>query len=361
MSSSVLVVGAGLIGTSIGLALRGDRDVLLQDPSQEHLSTAQARGAGRPWTGEQVGLVIVAAPPARVASLVGEHQRSQDRAFFTHVASIQSRVQHDIEAAGCDQTSLCGGHPLAGRETAGPAAAAADLFEGRPWVLCPTGSTRDEALAAVQALVTSCGANGVVMTAEDHDRAVALVSHLPQVAASAVAARLVGSPDAVAVSGPGLQDTTRIAASDPALWTDILVGNARFVGPLVRDLAADLARLSGALAQVTDQATGEMAAGRAGIADLLRRGQSGRGLVPVKRGDHDSDFTRVAVSVPDAPGQLAGVFVCAADAGVNIEDVRVEHLPGRPTGVLELLVHLTEREALQQALTAAGFAVIRTA
>jgi prephenate dehydrogenase len=168
-----------------------------------------------------------------------------------------------------------------------------------------------------------------------------------------VAARLLaGPPGAPDVSGPGLQDTTRVAASDPGLWVEVLKGNAAFVAPLVADLAADLAGLAAAL---TDADAGEPV-----VRDLLERGNRGRALVPVKRGEHDRDFTRVAVSVPDKPGQLAGLFVTAADAGVNVEDVRVEHLPGRPTGVIELMVQPGDRERLQAALAAAGFGVLRT-
>jgi prephenate dehydrogenase len=197
------------------------------------------------------------------------------------------------------------------------------------------------------------------MSPEQHDRAVALVSHLPQVAASAVAARLLASSaEEVAVSGPGLHDTTRIAASDPGLWSDVLSGNAAYVAPLVRDLAGDLARFADAL---TDLGTGAPGSGSSlgVVTDLLERGNRGRELVPVKRGEHDRDFTSVAVAVPDKPGQLAAVFACAAEAGVNIEDVRVEHLPGRPTGVLELLVQEIERVQLHRALAAEGFEVLR--
>ncbi|MCW2724818.1 MAG: Prephenate dehydrogenase [Frankiales bacterium] len=258
-----------------------------------------------------------------------------------------------------DLAAICGGHPLAGRETAGPDGATAELFLGRPWVLCPSSSTSHHARDAVARLAVDCGSETVVMSPEQHDRAVALVSHLPQVAASAVAARLLASSaEEVAVSGPGLHDTTRIAASDPGLWSDVLSGNAAYVAPLVRDLAGDLARFADAL---TDLGTGAPGSGSSlgVVTDLLERGNRGRELVPVKRGEHDRDFTSVAVAVPDKPGQLAAVFACAAEAGVNIEDVRVEHLPGRPTGVLELLVQEIERVQLHRALAAEGFEVLR--
>ena len=351
MTESVLVVGTGLIGTSVGLALRDRCRVLLADVDPARVAVAAGRGAGQAWTGEQVSLALLAVPPRAVA---GELRRLMERdtaRTYSHVASIQSHVQAEIEAYDGDLTAVCGGHPLAGRETAGPEAASADLFAGRPWVLCPSERTGPQALEDVRALARDCGAEPVVMSPGDHDRTVALVSHLPQVAASAVAARLLaGPPGAADVSGPGLRDTTRVAASDPDLWVEVLAGNASYVAPLVRELAADLDALGRALAGDADPAV---------VRDLLERGNRGRALVPVKRGEHDRDFTRVAVSVPDQPGQLAALFVTAAEARVNVEDVRVEHVPGRPTGVIELMVGPADRDRLAAALDAAGFGVLR--
>ena len=350
MSGSVLVVGTGLIGTSIGLALRGLREVLLADTSAGHLDAAARRGAGQPWDGVRpVDLIVLATPPDVVARAYDGVRDASPAAVVTHVASIQSRVLAALTAAGADPSRLCGGHPIAGRETAGPEAATADLFAGRPWVLCPSEGTSDETTRAVTALAVDCLADPVVLTAQEHDATMALVSHLPHLAASATAARLAAAgPGAATVSGPGLADTTRVAAGDPDLWAQILLGNASFVAPVVRALAADLDQVAQALEQGS----------RETVHDLLARGNAGRALVPVKRGGHDGDFTRVSVSVPDAPGQLAGVFACAAQADVNIEDVRVEHLPGRPSGLLELSVHVQERGRLHDALTAAGFTVL---
>jgi prephenate dehydrogenase len=359
----VLVVGAGLMGTSLGLALRDHRPVLLLDQDEGRLRRAVDRGAGQPWDGSSsVGLAVAAVPPALITPVLNRLQASHVAQTYTHLSSIQSRVQRDLETSNSDLTVICGGHPLAGRETSGPDGATAELFLGRPWVLCPSPSTGQRARDDVARLAADCGGEAVVMTPEQHDRAVALVSHLPQVAASAVAARLLTtSAEEVAVSGPGLHDTTRVAASDPALWSDVLSGNAACVAPLVHDLAQDLTRLADALAELGSGSTPTPGPALDVVRDLLERGNRGRALVPVKRGEHDRDFATVAVAVPDQPGQLAAVFVCAADAGVNVEDVRVEHLPGRPTGVLELLVQQVEREPLQRALAAAGFEVLRTA
>ena len=365
VSLPLLIVGTGLIGTSIGLAVADPHAVRLFDLDPGNLQVAVDKGAGRAWNGrEQVGHVVVAIAPRLIAA---ELKRLQDLGVgstWSHVSSTQAAVQHQIETIGCVTTNLCGGHPMGGAERPGPGAAHAELFAGRPWALCPSGSTRPEALAAVRALALQCGAEPVVLTAQEHDAAVAAASHLPQIAASALAATLLAGPsrgaDPVRLAGPGLRDTTRIAASDPALWVDVLQQNAAAVAPLVHALAADLERVAVALSGLAQaQPATPAQSGLLGVVeDLLRRGNAGRACVPVKRGEHDSDFARVAVAVPDRPGQIAGVLASAAEADINVEDVRVEHLAGRPRGVIELLVHASTLEQARLALAAAGWDVL---
>lgn len=354
MPHSVLIVGSGLIGTSIGLALRGEREVHLTDADAGRAAEAERLGAGRVWDGTTgVDLAVICTPPTAAAAVIGDLIARNVAVTLTHVSSVQTHVQADLETLDSAVTSVCGGHPLAGRERSGPGAAAADLFVGRPWVVCPAPATSAGATDAVIALAKACGATPLVLTAEQHDAAVAASSHLVQVAASALAARLLEvSADAVAVSGPGLADTTRVAGSDPRLWTEVLTANAAFVAPLVTGLARDLDRTAAAL-HVLASAPADAAAQRV-LTDLLERGNRGRATVPVKRGGAGGDFVTVDVTLADQPGELARVFAVAAQAQVNVEDVRVEHLPGRPTGVVRLLVRPQEQERLVAALTAGG-------
>jgi prephenate dehydrogenase len=351
VAADLLVVGTGLVGTSLGLALRGSADVLLQDRDGAAVSVAVGRGAGRPWDGrERATHVVVAVPPPAVVPVLVDLQRRDVGDTWSHVCSVQAPVQAAAQSAGADLTTLCGTHPMAGKESSGPHAATGELFVGRPWALCPSPATGPAALAAARALAERCGGVPLVLDALEHDDAVSLASHLPQVAASAVAAVLLAHAGGqeLRLAGPGLQDTTRIAASSPALWVDVLTQNATAVAPLVRDLARELDRAADALASLD----------RGRLEDLLARGNAGRALVPVKRGETDRDFAVVAVAVPDRPGQIAGVLVSAAEAGINVEDVRVEHLPGRPSGVVELLVQPEGRGAACAALAAAGWDVL---
>jgi prephenate dehydrogenase len=369
---TVLIAGTGLIGTSIALGLRHRRDVLLQDPSPEALAGAVARGAGRVWDGvERVDLVVVCAPPQIAGAVLGDLIERQIASTYTHTASVQSVVQAEVESLGVEMADFVGGHPMAGREQSGPAAATAELFSGRPWVICPARETTFEAIGVLEAVIAELGAQPVVLDAADHDRAVATVSHLPQLAASALAAQLAGADPAVtALAGPGLQDSTRIAASDPVLWEGILALNASNVAPLVHALADDLSRVAHSLDRLAapegrpesvephEPAPAAVAPGPAVLAELLARGVLGRELVPRKRGESDAAFASVAVSVADAPGRLAALLTTAGAGGVNVEDVRVDHVPDSPRGVIELLVRPAARATAVAVLQAAGWNVL---
>lgn len=360
VTADLHVLGTGLIGTSIGLALAGEWDVVLSDRSPVTAAAAVDRGAGRLWDGQETArLLVVAVPPSAIASvLVGAQQLSLAQTY-SHVGSVQSRVQAEVQSAGMDLRQLCASHPVSGRERSGPAAASADLFAGRPWVLCPSAETSDQTRQQVDRLVRACGAQPLLATASQHDAALALVSHLPQVAASALAALLVdtGYSTGLAPSdlaGPGLQDTTRIAASDPDLWLDVLSQNATQVAPLVDALAGELTEVARALAELGRSAEPQCAQV---VLDLLRRGNAGRRTLPVKPGSADRDLVAISVSIPDRPGQLAAVLLSASSASVNVEDVRVEHLAGRPRGVVALLVRREDVPAAEAGLRADGWDV----
>jgi prephenate dehydrogenase len=251
---------------------------------------------------------------------------------------------------GCDLSSYVPGHPLAGRERHGPAAARADLFLGRTWALCPLPETSPAAVEAVTRLVVACGADPVTTDPGTHDRWVALISHAPHVVAAAMAARLAPSsvsPDALRLAGQGLRDVTRIAAGDSELWTQILSANAGPVAGILAAVADDLAAAARALADARD------------VTELLDRGRAGAERIPGKHGGQPRSFTVVQVVIADQPGELARLFNAAGAAGVNIEDVRIEHSPGLPVGVAELSVRPDQAGALLEAMEAGGWPVRR--
>jgi prephenate dehydrogenase len=209
-------------------------------------------------------------------------------------------------------------------------------------------------VAAVAALATSCGADVVTTDTVTHDRWVALVSHAPHLVAASLAARLAApsaSDDALRLAGQGLRDTTRIAAGDTALWTQILSANAQPVAEVLAAVAADL----GEVARALEADISEMSV----VSRLLDQGRAGVARIPGKRGDTARAFAVVQVVIADELGELARLFGAAGAAGVNIEDVRIEHSPGHPTGVAELSVRPDQVGALVDALAAGGWSARR--
>ncbi|WP_406156132.1 prephenate dehydrogenase [Streptomyces sp. NBC_00882] len=357
---TALVVGTGLIGTSAALALAGRGvTVHLADHDPEQARTAAALGAGTDEAPEgPVDLAIVAAPPAHVAGVLADAMRRGVARGYIDVASVKGGPRRELEALGLDLSSYIGTHPMSGREKSGPLAASGDLFEGRPWVLTPTRDTDTEVLNLALELVSHCRAVPVVMDADAHDRAVALVSHMPHLVSSMVAARLQHAEEAaVRLCGQGIRDVTRIAASDPGMWIDILSANPGPVADLLTDVAGDLEETVRALRAVQSADEAKRLEGTTGIEDMLRRGNAGQVRVPGKHGSAPRVYEVVAVLIDDQPGQLARIFADAGRAGVNIEDVRIEHATGQQAGLVQLMVEPSAAPVLAASLRERGWAI----
>jgi prephenate dehydrogenase len=373
----VRIVGTGLLGTSIGLKLRelGVR-VLLSDPSPTSLALARDVGAGEIDPGDvPVALVVIGAPPDVTASVIVAELARHPEATVTDVASVKAGIWSAVQVTGADLSRYVGGHPMAGRERSGPVAARADLFLGRPWVVCPADDTRttrtDPArVEVVRRLAVALGASPVVMPAAEHDDAVALVSHVPQVAASLVAARLVKAGDpAVGLAGQGLRDVTRVADSDPALWAQILAANASPVRRVLREMRSDLDGLIEALDAFTP-ATGpgsgvtgligvdDAIGARAAVARVIADGRTGRERIPGKHGEPVTRYAVVTTLLPDRPGQLARLFNDIGEAGINVEEFGLEHAPGQKVGLAGVSVLPAARPALEAALIERGWHVV---
>jgi prephenate dehydrogenase len=348
LTGPVEVVGAGLLGTSVGLSCRrAGLEVVLSDLSAEHVRTASGLGAGRPATAdERPQLVVVAVPPDHVGREVVAALRRSD-AVVTDVGSIKGEPARVVVEQAPDAASrYVGGHPLAGSERSGPLAGSAALFDGRPWAVTPGEGADPAAVALVEELARTCGAVPVTMTPDEHDQAVARTSHLPHLLAVLVAGRLADAPpDHLALSGQGVRDVTRIAGGDPELWQQIVALNADALHDLLGEVRLELDVLQRAVA------SGD----RDVVAELLARGVAGTRAIPGKHGGPVAPTRPVYVSVPDHPGELARLFADAGASGVNIEDVHIDHDPGRPVGLVELVVAEGRAEALHDALESRGW------
>ncbi|MEV7633154.1 prephenate dehydrogenase [Microbacterium sp. NPDC089318] len=334
LSGTVRVVGAGLLGSSIGHALSAKGvDVVLADASPSQLRLAVDYGAGRTARHDDAPrLIVVAVPPDVTADVIEAELTAHPDAVVTDVASVKLEPFDELRRRGVDLTRYIGSHPLAGRERGGAISARADLFIGRPWVVCRDEQTGAADLALVEALALDVGAMPLEMTPEEHDRSVALTSHVPQVVASLLAARLADAEEgALRLAGQGVRDTTRIAASAPELWVQILGANAAPVVELLDALALDLKEVSDALREP------DAPGARRTVADAIRQGNEGVERLPGKHGQNRR-FETLVVMVDDTPGQLGRLFGELGELQVNVEDLRLEHSPGAQFGLAEISV-----------------------
>lgn len=352
--STVKIVGAGLLGTSIGQVLtREGVSALLADRSASNLRLAIEYGAGAAFeTGVKVDLVVVCVPPDFVAEVISAELLAHPEAVVTDVASVKGSILTELgDMVGAEQLErYLGSHPMAGRERGGPGSARADLFFARPWVIAKHPLTQPRALDLVTQLAVTAGAQPISMSVTEHDAAVATVSHLPQLVSSLLAARLVAADsDALALAGQGLRDTTRIASSDPELWLQILARNAQALRPLLEDLSADLAAVSARLADI--DSTGALA----DLHRALDAGNRGVARIPGKHGGKYANYTQITAMIDDRPGELARLLSFVGEIGINLEDMSLEHSPGAAIGLVELQVAPEVADKLIAALTEAGW------
>ena len=342
----VEIVGVGLIGTSLGLALRrAGIKVLLTDEHGDTLRTATGMGAGFPMTaGDRPPVVVVAVPPDHLGPVIrAALERTESwGAVVTDVGSVKTGPLAELAGLpGLER--YVGGHPMAGSERSGPLAASAALFDGRPWAVTPHDGADPAAVALVERLATAAGAVPVRLSPVEHDAAVARTSHVPHLLAALAAGRLVDAPaDHLALSGQGVRDVTRVAGGDPVLYGQIVAANADQVLALLTEVRD---RLDSVIDAIGD-------GDRAALEALLAEGVAGTRAIPGKHGGPVRPTTSVFVSIPDQTGALARLFADAEASGVNIEDVRIDHDPGRDTGLVELVVDEERAEHLLASLEA---------
>ncbi|BCW83797.1 prephenate dehydrogenase [Paenarthrobacter ureafaciens] len=357
LDGPVVILGTGLLGASIGLGLRGRGvPVFLFDTSPTNQAVAVDIGAGRPLE-ELDGppqLVVVAAPPDVTAQVVEKALADYPESVVVDIASVKAGIQAELRERGVDLSRYVGTHPMAGREKSGPVAARGELFTSMPWVICPTEETGAAALQVARSLAGDLGAIVSQFTADEHDEAVALVSHLPQIMSSLLASRLQGTPlHALSLAGNGLRDTTRIAASDPTLWVQILGGNAEKVVNILHGVREDLNRLIGTLES-------PLAPGaRLDLAQLISEGNAGQARIPGKHGGPPQAYSWLTILVDDKPGQIARLLTEIGEVGVNVEDLRLDHSSGQNVGMVELSVLPNKHDLLVEALTDRGWRVLQ--
>ncbi|MFB8439006.1 prephenate dehydrogenase NovF [Streptomyces niveus] len=344
---TAVIIGTGMIGTSIGLALRKQGvDSYLMDTSPVALRIAEAVGAGTAEEPpETVDLAVVAVPPAHVAPVIASHQSRGTARFYVDVAGVKVSTRRELDALGCDLATVVGGHPLVGRPGSGPLAARGDLFDGRPWALVPAVGTDAAALNRALELVAACGAIPVVLDAEAHDRAIALGTLVPQIALTLVAARLTEADSgALRLLGSVWSEIPQLVGVDSATsWTQVLAANAAPVVGELEKLSRDLASLLETLRGVADRG-GSLAEPDGRLLEFIQRGIDGSNRVPGRYGiPTETALADVDVSVDDRPAELARLFDDVAGAGVVMRGIDISQRPDSPDRTVTISV--TPRDA----------------
>jgi prephenate dehydrogenase len=357
---SVALVGTGLIGGSIGFALRrAGVTVRGFDRDGEHASAALAAGAVDELTPDLASavaaadLTVVAVPVGYVADVVVE-ALDAGTGLVTDVGSVKAPVVAAVEAARPEAAArYVGGHPMAGSEQEGLAGASADLFVGATWVLTPTSRTDPGVFAEVRSWVSGFGAEAIAVAPELHDGLVAVVSHVPQLAASTLMNVANRGNDEHSVllrlAAGGFRDMTRIASSHPAIWPDICLANRDAIVDALDIYLGELVRVRGIVAD----------GDRDALLVLLAEARAARRNLPTGLPVEES-LVELRVPVPDREGVIAEVTTLAARFGINIADLEIAHsLEGR-AGVLVMVVAERNLDAFENALHEHGYQVSRT-
>jgi prephenate dehydrogenase len=338
-----VVVGTGLIGASIGLALR-ERGwhVTGRDPDPDRVMAALACGAiDAAGDDADAELTFVATPVQAVAGEVA-HALATTTGLVTDVGSVKAPM-----APLMSNPRYVGGHPMAGSEQDGPGGARADLFVGATWVLTPIPGTDDEAFATVRSVVSSFGAEVVALPPETHDQIVAVVSHVPHLAAATLMALADGRAEEhralLRLAAGGFRDMTRVASGHPAIWPDICAEN--------RDaIVTELDRYIVELGEVRDIVR---RGDRQALVERLERARAARRNLPTRVAGA-GDLVEVRLTIADEAGALARVLLLAAEIGVSVADVEIAHSVEGDSGVLVLVVEADPGERLREALEAIG-------
>lgn len=338
----VAIIGTGLIGTSLGLALQQLHEVdavVGYDRDTDRLSTALQRGgvtdtALSPDAAvTDADIVVLAVPASAVARVAQEIAGSlRDGAIVTDVASVKTPVVSTLQRLLPDGVWLVGGHPMAGSHETGPDHATADLFVGATYLLTPTTHTDPEAYRTLHRLVAGVGARPMAVDPVHHDRLVAVISHLPQLAATTLMnlatdqARQQHAGLLLLAAG-GFRDATRVAASNPDLWLEICAENRDAIVGVLDDYAASISHLRTIIDTADDAELHRvLAAARRSRRSLPRKTVAGGALI------------ELVLPIPDRPGVLAEVTTCVGATGVNIEDFSIDHAAEGGRGALRLIV-----------------------
>jgi prephenate dehydrogenase len=343
--SRVRIVGSGLIGTSIGLALvQHGIAVQMVDSNPHSQALANDLVGGVEVVDPQ--LVVFGVPTSRLKDVIKDEISLNPNSTFMDVGSVKNEVVLYVETISELSKRFVPTHPMAGREIGGAGSARADLFNGRTWILTPSDNLEETSKEIVLDVIRLLGATPAELSPVAHDQAVAKISHLPQITASLLAKQLTGTPtEWMELAGQGLRDTTRIASSDEGLWKEIIYSNRDEIRGLLINLQNDLEAMIESLEDPNK------------IANLIAAGRVGKSAIPGKHGGVAREYSYLPIVIDDKPGQLGAIFNECAAMDVNVEDLIIEHSPGQLSALITLALSQTDADKLSAHLSSIGWNV----
>jgi prephenate dehydrogenase len=345
----VRVIGAGLIGTSIALALKQAGCTLQMvdiDPVAQKLANKLVDGREL----DVVDVNIISADLANNKSLILKALKENKESIVIDIASVKSNLLQEISKLSENRQNFVSSHPMAGREVGGGHSARADLFKGRAWIGIESDETSQKARDSLEYIVKSCGATLYWFSDKEHDEIVARISHLPQVISSSLGNLInESSGSSLNLAGQGLRDVMRLAASDAHFWSQLLIENANSVSLNIKQMINKMQQLD-SLIESGDQD---------GISKFLIEANDGFKKIPGKHGLSQRNYALLSVVINDEAGQLAKIFNECAKVQINIEDLSIEHSPGQLTGLITLSVAEKDSQKLSDHLSACGWDVFQ--
>lgn len=336
----VAIIGVGLMGGSLGLALRsraGAQDIRGYDPDAGAVRAGLGRGAithGCATVAEAVdgaAAVFVATPVGMIAGLARQAlAASSADCVVSDVGSSKCSVLAQLTAV--ERERFIGGHPICGSERGGVEHAREDLFAGATYFLTPAAEARPELFERLHGIVAATGARPSAIDPDVHDRLMALVSHLPHVIASALihqaAATAPQGREALRSAGPSFTDLTRVAGANPPLWADILLANRDAVIGAIDDQVQRLGEVVTALA----------AGDRTWLESFMSGAAAGRARLREAEPEVVPEPWRVVVAMPNRPGVISDIATILGHAHINIEDLSLRSGAGADEGELSIVV-----------------------
>ena len=343
----VKIIGSGLIGTSIALALK-TKGIAIQMVDKEAYAERLANDLVSGEVISDPDLVIVSASIDANLNLISQSLKLHPRSIVLDIASVKSNLLDEVTKLSDNPENFISSHPMAGREVSGAQSARSDLFVGRAWIGITSPNTSELAKELLTELVSFCGSSLYWLTAKEHDQTVAAISHLPQVLSTALAYTLDKKEvKSINLSGQGLRDLLRLSGSNPKLWSELLLANKVALDSYLSEMNQSISAIRESLAN-NDRKT---------LEEIFTTGNKVYESIPGKHGGQNRNYSYLPIVIEDQPGQLAKIFDECAKIKVNIEDLSIEHSPGQQTGLITLALNEIDAEKLSNHLQSVGWNV----